>query len=244
MLSHPRPRRLFDLACAEAEPADRHLKVCAHCRNEVASLRALLALSRAAAVVPEPRQGLEARLCASLRYTGTAPAGNGWFPRLGLGLALATVLAVVALWMRPRTSPAPRPQNPAVTSVRARIVRATAANQLERAEMLLVTLAHAPSPRNPTLVDLSLEQGWARELVDTNRLVRQSAAWNGQAEVAQLLGDLDPVLLQIAHAPATVSHAQWQMLQDRISASGLLFRVRIAGQNLSRGDSSSENGTL
>ncbi|MGH9519949.1 MAG: hypothetical protein ACRD2D_09875 [Terriglobales bacterium] len=252
MLRHPSARRLYELAGAGAEPSAqvrRHLETCTRCRGEIASIQQLLDFSRSAAVIPEPRddgftEGFETRLWARLQSSDNASPRRRVAPALGWGLAAAALLAAGLLWTRVRTASVPAPPAPASVTVRTRVVRAAAANQFDRAEMLLVTLAHAPTSQNATVVDLSLEQGWARELVDTNRLVKQSAAWNGQSQLAQLLSDLDPVLLQIAHAPATVSHAQWQLLQDRITASGLLFRMRIAGQNLARTDSSVEDGTL
>lgn len=206
------------------------------------ALRTTLQLGQTLANVPEPREGFEARLWARLQTAEHRPAGRSW-QRAGLGWGLALLALIAAgIWhFRPAAAPPVLVRR--VATVRTRVVRAAAANQLDRTEMLLVALAHAPASNSATVVDLSLEQDWARELVDTDRLVQQSATWNGQARLAGLLADLEPVLLQIAHAPAAVTRHQWQSLQDRINASGLLLRVRIASRNLAA-PPNFEDGTL
>lgn len=248
MIRHPREQRLYELAVS-GEPLPprfvRHLDSCSSCRAHVSAWRATLRISRASAAVPAPPDGFDARLSARLNDC-SEPQSRSLRPALGWSLAAAVLLAATLVWFYPRLSArTARPSAPASPSqVRARVVRAAAAGQLDRAEMLLVSLAHAPNSPSAPVVDLSLEQAWARELLDSTRLIQQSAALDGQARLAQVLGDLEPVLLQIAHTPAAVSRAQWQLLQDRVTASQLLFRVRIAGHDLAPSNSTAEDGTL
>jgi hypothetical protein len=64
-------------------------------------------------------------------------------------------------------------------------------------------------------------------LVASNRIYRQTALRAGETGLANVLDDLERVLLQIAHSPSSLSPAQLQEIDRRIEARGVLFKVRV-----------------
>ncbi|HJQ37014.1 MAG TPA: hypothetical protein VKB93_07740, partial [Thermoanaerobaculia bacterium] len=45
--------------------------------------------------------------------------------------------------------------------------------------------------------------------------------------VATLLDDLEPVLMQIAHAPTQMSEKELRSIQKRVEAKGLVLKLRV-----------------
>jgi hypothetical protein len=110
---------------------------------------------------------------------------------------------------------------------------------LGRSEMVLVELANAePQTANQKRVDISGEQRRAEDLLEENRLYRQTALEQGDAALANVLDELERVLLDVAHSPEEVTPAQLEGIRQRIEARGILFKVRVVGKELQeRGES-------
>ena len=102
--------------------------------------------------------------------------------------------------------------------------------------MVLIELANASDADQ---VDLSREKILAENLVDSNRLYRQTAAAAGEPGVANVLDDLERVLLDIAHSPDTISGDELKEIQRRIDDEGLLFKVRVVGSQIRERDKDS-----
>jgi hypothetical protein len=69
-------------------------------------------------------------------------------------------------------------------------------------------------------------------LLEENRLYRQTAQRDGDALMANTLEELEPVLLDIANSPDEVTPAQFEAIQKRIAAKGILLKVRVVHQDL------------
>ena len=175
--------------------------------------------------VPERPEGYGAQVWARLRpRLERKPFWSGIFtPRLGWATAaLLLVIGFVAgrFWQPPQALPQP---------ARDRILAGEVADHLESSERLLAEVANAgESP------DLSAERAWAQDLLEANRLYRQSARHGGRKRLATLLDELEPFLLELAHAPDETSPEELQALRDRIEEQALLFKVRILGERLER----------
>jgi hypothetical protein len=104
-------------------------------------------------------------------------------------------------------------------------------DHLERSQMVLVELANAGAPAAGRL-DISYEQQAAEDLLESNRLYRQTAATNGDVATADLLEELERVLLEVAHSPSEVSARQLEELRKQIEERGILFKVKIFGSRL------------
>jgi hypothetical protein len=108
-------------------------------------------------------------------------------------------------------------------------VLAAVGDHLDRTERALVELVNAGDGRT---VDISAEQAWARDLLDTNRLYRQSVRGTGSPALSQLLDELEPVLLDIIHSPSRLSGDEFDALRSRIEDRSLVFKLRVSGADV------------
>jgi hypothetical protein len=136
--------------------------------------------------------------------------------------AAALILLAVGFGLGRLSRPAALPQE-----ARDRILIATVANHLDRSERLLAEVSNSSGP-----ADLSAERAWARDLLNANRLYRQSAQQAGRQRLAGVLDELEPFLLDLAHAPDEPSAEEIGALRERIAAQSLLFKVRVASHRL------------
>ena len=98
--------------------------------------------------------------------------------------------------------------------------------------MILMELVNAqPEPGQKTM-NISATQKRAEDLVEENRLYRQTALRDGDAAMASTLDELERVLLDIANSPDEVTPAQFESLRKRIESKGILFKVRVVNQDL------------
>jgi hypothetical protein len=149
------------------------------------------------------------------------------------GLVVLLLAAFVAGHFWPRAIvPAPA-QETSRQQVRERILLVAVGDHLDRSQMVLVELMNAdPAGR----VDISDERRRARDLVEDNRLYRQTALTAGDPGVATVLDDLERVLLEIAHSPSTLSSSEFKEIRDRIEAQGLVFKIRVLGTRVREGE--------
>src|SRR5260370_37884928 len=86
-------------------------------------------------------------------------------------------------------------------------------------------------------LDIPDERQIAQELLDDNRLYRETARTTGDPGVASVLDDLERVLIEIAHSPTEVSGSQLEGLRQEIESRGLLFKVRVLGSRVRQEES-------
>jgi len=213
--------------------AEAHLAECAECRRQMEGLKFVLDAVEAPAV-PERGEQYGAEVWDRIRaHLPERERPNlwerMWQPRLwAAGAAVATLIIAAFLLGRFHQGP---PQPPVAGStreqVRERILLVAVGDHLERSQMLLVELTHAPESGGT--VDISNEQRRAQELVASNRLYRQTAEQVGDANLANVLDELERTLVDIAHQPAQVDGAQMEQIRQRIEKQGILFKVRVVG---------------
>lgn len=109
-----------------------------------------------------------------------------------------------------------------------RVLRMVIGDHLDRSQILLTELVNA----SPGSIHLRDERDRARDLLNENRLLRQTAARTGDPSHAALLDELERVLLDIANTGPNTSSSDLEALQRRIGSEGLLFRVRIVDANI------------
>jgi anti-sigma factor RsiW len=231
----------------ETERADEsrvasHLESCAECQRAKDTLARVMSLVDSAAPVEAP-DGFEriawARLEPQLDTTRGGWRNLFWLPQWALAGGVAALL-VAAFWAGRISTVTPTSAPNAVASVEPqRVLQAAVGDHLDRTQMMLVELANAESGDV-----LASEQPRAADLVAANRVIRQSALQAGDAQVADILEDLERVLLEIANAPADATSKEMTDLQSRITTEDLLFRLRVIAlemrqrnQDRSTGDS-------
>ncbi|HTB12038.1 MAG TPA: hypothetical protein VK752_10715 [Bryobacteraceae bacterium] len=218
-----------------------HIHDCEPCRASYQALQRVLN-SVDSFPVPERAPDYENRVWAAIE--GRIEKRRRWWSfgwRQALAAAAMAVLLVGAfLAGRAWQKPAPRQMAAVDGGVRERLLLVAVGDHLERSEMVLVELANAGAPAGGRL-DISYEQKTAEDLLESNRLYRQTAATNGDVAAAALLEELERVLLEIAHSPSEVSARQLEELRKQIEDRGILFKVKIFGSQVeqSAGNSTS-----
>jgi hypothetical protein len=229
--------------------AAEHLAGCDQCRGECDVIRRVLSLVDGVPV-PERSTDYGETVWNSVRWKLARPQRRQ--RRLTAFLAAAAVAAIAfvsgLLWtsgVRPHGQDTPATQNVATVTPATPIVRPAAlggdsnprvlllvvGDHLDSSERLLVELSNA-DPKGS--VDIASDRLRSEELVAANRIYRQTAARTGDSRIASILEELEPVLLEISHAPDRLHGAELVDLQKRIEARGLLFKVRVIGSEVDR----------
>lgn len=211
---------------------EQHLDACDACRSSFRSLQLVLNTVDSAPV-PERDSAygeavwrrIEGRLGRGVVRRRKAFAWWIWSPAVA-ALVLAAFLAgrLSHRVDKPVAAAANQQQ------VRERILLVAVGDHLERSQMVLAELSNAPDQKGK--LDISDERQMAEELLDDNRLYRQTARTNGDAAMASVLDDLERVLIEIAHSPSEISGDQLAELRQQIEDRGLPFQVRVLGSRV------------
>ena len=229
---------LYRYGEAEDRPAIRqHLDACPACRSSYDTLERVLEAVDAVPV-PERPEMYGAMVWERLRQRLAQRRPFRWAewlrhpPRWAVAGAVAVLLVAAFLagrfWPRQQARESPSALASA-GKVRERILLVAVGDHLERSQMVLVELVNAKGNGS---IDISAEQERAGDLLDSNRLYRQTAASAGEAAMASVLDDLERVLLEIAHSPAKISSREFDEIRQRIEGEGILFKVRVVGSNV------------
>ncbi len=225
---------------AEAVEIESHLKECETCRDEFRAVQLVLNTVDSA---PVPERGADYGREVWQRIEGRI----GHRPRRSVwrwwvwAPAMATL--VIGAFLAGRFSHTERSTGPLTATVnsqqasqqsnqqiRERILLVAVGDHLERSQMVLAELSNAPAGKGK--LDISDERQIAADLLDDNRLYRQTATSTGDKRVASVLDDLENVLMEIAHSPTEVSSEQLDELRQQIQERGLLFKVRVLGSSV------------
>jgi hypothetical protein len=219
--------------------AEQHLDACETCRDAYGSLQRVLNVVDSLPVPGRsPDYGAEVWRAIEHRLPR-----RSWMPRLpalGLrwaaaGAAFASLMVLAFMAGRGSLSSGPRMQRPPVQLAALDspsgegVLLVAVADYLERSQMVLIELANA-NPKGS--MDITSERDRAAGLVSESRLYQQTAAHTGDATVANVLEELDRVLLDIAHGPSEVTPAELEKLRERLEAQGILFKIRVLGSNV------------
>jgi len=214
-----------------------HLAACEECRGELERIEAVLAALDTLAV-PEPGADYGRHVWKEIAPRLTEKPGRWWHvwmdPRR-LAAASVIVALIVAAFVAGRiTRPGKTVDNIASKEqVRERVLVVAVGEHLGHSERMLVELSNA-EPRDPAQkqVNISAEQRRAEDLLQENRLYRQTALQEGDAGLAGVLDELERVLLDVAHSPEEVTPAQLEAIQKKIEGRGILFKVRVVNKEL------------
>jgi hypothetical protein len=256
-MKHPKEEELIAYHDGEGvgrEAVATHLGDCPECREDLARIDALLAALNSIPV-PEPGEDYGQRVWQQISprlperrghwwdLLFSEPKTVGWLaPRrwAAAGAIAALVLAafIAGRWSKPVGQP-DTSVAVAQSKVRERILVMAVSEHLGRSEMVLVELANSgPQSAGQKEVNISGEQRRAEDLLEENRLYRQTALEQGDSALAGVLDELERVLLDVAHSPQQMTPVQLEDMRKRIEARGILFKVRVVGKELQqRGES-------
>jgi hypothetical protein len=221
----------------DREEITAHLKECAECRKEMERIEAVFA-ALDAMPVPDPGEDYGQRVWQQIaprlpeKRTSWWQTWISWRPLAVAGAMAALIaLAFVVGVHKGRHEGAGDVAD--VGKVRERVLVVAVGDHLGRSEMMLMELENAePAEGGQKVIDISATQRRAEDLVEENRLYRQTALKEGDTAMASTLDELERVLLDIANSPDEVTPAQFESLRKRIEAKGILFKVRVVNQDL------------
>jgi hypothetical protein len=227
------------------DAAAAHINSCAQCQAELNRLAEMLAAYQALPV-PDPGQDYGRRVWQQIAPRMEEKRSRWWQvlvePRRLTAAALLAVLLLVA-FLAGRVSKRLTPPGEGVTTtatadsarVRERVLMLAVGEHLGRSEMVLMEIANT-APEGPSVkqVNLSSQRRRAEELLDENRLYRETALQEGETGIANVLDELERVLLDVAHSPGNVTPAQFKSIRQRIDDDGLLFKVRVLTKEIER----------
>lgn len=218
-----------------------HLASCPGCSDELTKLASVLDRVTPGEI-PEPAGDYEQRVWQRLAWRLPAETKRIRTSRVMRWTSVAAVAALVfsvavliprSARVAPETvvatgTPA-EAVRPAATGgpsqeTRDRILLVVVGDHFDESERMLIELANLDPQNEP---DLSSERGRAEELLASNRLYRQTARESGEEQVARLLDELEPVLMQIAHTPTQVTAEEVRSIQKRVETKGLVFKLRV-----------------
>jgi hypothetical protein len=213
---------------ANMAESERHLKACPLCAKRYAELcRDLDAVATPTA--PAQRKDYVEQIWQSIGaslpiYEKPKSRWMRYYRPLGWAAACVLLVAVAFVagrrWERKQGSSVAMAVDP---QARQRVVIVVLGDHLDRSERLLVQLNHAEG-NDLSALPLRSE---ARELLATNRLVRQSAMQAGDLNVEASLDRLERLLMELANEPGKLTEADLNRLRQEMNTDGLLFDIRV-----------------
>ena len=224
----------------------QHLEQCDECRAELARLAAVLD-QVTPAEVPEPGDDYESRTWDRLqwRLRGEPRRRGGLTGWIAVAATVAIAFLAGVLWKSSSrrvdesarvASNKPSSATPVATAAqqqasRDRVLLVVVGEHMDQSERILVELTNL-TPEGT--IDITAERERAEDLLASNRLYRTSALERGEESVATLLDELEPVLLQIAHADSSLTADELRRIQKRVEAKGLVFKLRVVRADVNR----------
>lgn len=233
---------------AERASVDLHLGGCEPCRRALQELSVIRAALAARPEVTAPPgadwSGFMARLDAAVRRDRpSATSGESgpvaptvvafssrrsYISYLAVAALLALVTMSVVFVARSRA-----PQQPAVTaSVRtpattpAPGLASLTEQHFERSKLVVLGLA-AKDARSASAADWGYERQLASTLLSDTRLYRMAAEDSGLRPLADVMGDLEILLLQTSMSPGNADGENLEQLQRLISKRDLLAKMEV-----------------
>jgi hypothetical protein len=235
-MTHLSEEDLLDMYYGDSpQGAGEHVKQCPGCRGELARITELLNEVRNVTVPPRG-EGYGREVWARLQPRFPVRTVRWWvrpwvLAPAGVALLTATFFAGM-LTMRHQQGAITQPSRTLLQAGLSekdsrRVFLGVMNDHLERTEILLVQLTHADS----SPADIPAEQARARDLLEENRLLRETAARCGDQAHAALLEDLERVFLDLANSPVQLSANEVAELRRRVENQGLLFKVRVSSED-------------
>ncbi len=241
-MKHPKEEELIAYRDGEQKDRERlsqHLKDCPQCRADLERIEAVFAALNAMPV-PDPGDDYGRRVWQKIAPRLPEKRVHWWMgllaPRrlaaFGAVAAMVVVAFLAGRWIHVGPAPAPVEQTDEAKT-RERVLWLAVGEHLGRSEMMLVELANAePRVLGARHVDIAPEQRRAEDLLEENRLYRQTALQAGDPALVSVLDELERVLLDVAHSPGEITPVQLRTIQQRIGTQGILFKVRVVRQQL------------
>jgi hypothetical protein len=235
-MKHLSDEELYVLSQEPSGAGHPHLHECPQCAAAYGEIKRLLEgaieTSRISEPTPDYGEKVFAAIQASLPVYGQKQLHrkwNWWGQNGRLIFAVgAACLALVAgafwagsAWQQRQAREETAKWNRGAPS---RVVFVVVRDHLDRSERLLMELDHAG---HLTEIDRGPIEREASELLEDNRLYRQTATASNDPALSALLDRLGRVLIEVAHDPAALEGGPSQTIREDMNLDGLLFELRV-----------------
>lgn len=224
---------LIEMFYGDATVASRrHLTECDECRTRSEETSRFLS-NIPESHVPEPDEGWEERLWSRLnpalgerKRPVTWPT---WLPLAAIGLL---ILGLASFLLRDDGSRVagddPVPAFSVDDAARSRMLMMVILDHLDEAEKIVIELSNADDGDLPKAqVEL------AADLLERNRLYRQSAELTGNHAAARLLGELELILVETSRGEP--ANGSIELVRELIGEGELLFKMNILRNEIESG---------
>ena len=206
-----------------------HLLGCETCRAEAELLRRVLEAVDVEG--PALADTWEEHLWNRLRWK-LERRRTRWMGWAAAAAAMLVLAFLAGRSLRPHASaPAPVAQQAAKSTVegRERVLLVVLGDHFSRSERLLTEVKNASADAPPVVM---ADREAMEDLVRKNRLYLDAAHASGQTSLANVLEEMQPLLLELARAPENPSARDIEILQKRIEKRGALLDLRLAGEQV------------
>jgi hypothetical protein len=157
---------------------------------------------------------------------------------IGWAAAAAAMLVLTFLAGRSFAPRSPNvPQKPAQQQAvakstpegRERVLLVVLGDHLSRSERVLTEVKNASADAPPVVM---ADREAMEDLVLKNRLYLEAAQASGQTSLANVLEEMQPLLLELARAPKNPTAHDIEILQKRIEKRRALLDLRLAGEQI------------
>jgi anti-sigma factor RsiW len=227
-MNHPSEEDLVLHLYGEADESDflrEHLESCARCREELAVLRQVLA-EVDEMTPPERPSDYGSRVWD--RVSKELPPTRS--SRSFYWLAAAAVLLVSTFLAGRFTAPPDEVDLTRAGQIRERILLVALSEHLEQSQVLLLEVVNRGEGSASPLAPLERER--AGELLQASRLYRQTAYQVGEVAAADVLEELERILLDMSQGPESLEAREG--LRSRIEERDMLFKLRVLGSTVKK----------
>jgi hypothetical protein len=96
------------------------------------------------------------------------------------------------------------------------------AEHIQQAENLLRSIRSLQASDNDSEIDVSYEKAMSRRLLNENEVLRRDAEAAGKFPAKELLGDLEPFLIDIANLPDKTTPDKLRAIKDRVQKTEIV----------------------
>ena len=104
----------------------------------------------------------------------------------------------------------------------------------EKAEALLRAFRNVQLDDPDAATEVDYERKRAKQLVYQNMMLRREANASGDVQIASLLENLEPILLDIANLPATPDEGAVRVIRERVERKNIVALLQVNSTALAR----------
>lgn len=226
-MNHPSEEDLVLHLYGEAEESyflRHHLESCARCREELAVLRQVLA-EVDELTPPERPSDYGARVWERVSKELPAKRSRSYYWLAAAAVLLAATFLAGRFTARPDADEIAR-----AGQIRERILLVALSDHLEQSQVLLLEVVNRGDGSASPLAPLERER--AAELLQASRLYRQTAYQVGEVAAADVLEELERILLDVSQGPESLEAREG--LKSRIEERDMLFKLRVLGSTVKK----------